>query len=428
MRKLVSIAHTNYMSAGNTCFVNVALQCLRYTPKLPQAIYPDLVRFSLIEQQPVAMPVSPDSCTAAIVNAEPSHSGSELPSVPETTAVAQVQISNPSATLNSQAEGPALSGLNSNNSYPQHSMHSTGQAHLNSNDSAEPQQSVHSMSQQSQIPMSQLLQDQTAEHPDLHPSQPVSIPPSHTGIAPHSCSETSPQEQLPSLSPDRLTGTNLNSLASSDTSNHTVSVLDSPGGVLGTSSPIAAGERQPLLQQQQQQQLQGQQQQLPGDAAQQMATTDSTPGDDSEKAPPNQSTAARQPPPVAVPRVPLKKGEIAESFRTLVKQVTGAPTTFTVLCAVTQGLSLAFVWHVFSVLLSVVQVCVGCILCSTAWVVVDIWHGCRCMPRATSMLWIQLTSFRALLSSLWVLTFVMAASMMPRSSSGCCWTACTMTW
>lgn len=32
--------------AGNTCFVNVALQCLRYTPHLAQSIVPDLVTLS----------------------------------------------------------------------------------------------------------------------------------------------------------------------------------------------------------------------------------------------------------------------------------------------------------------------------------------------------------------------------------------------
>ena len=307
------------MFAGNTCFVNVALQCLRYTPKLPQAIYPDLVRFSLIEQEPVAMPISPGSRTAAAWNAEPSHS--ELPSVPETAALAHEPVQNtaPSASLNSQPDGPALPGLNSNNPYPQLSMHSTGQANLNSNNGAEPHQSVHSMSQLPQIPMLQLLQDQTGVHPDLHPSQPVSIPPSHTGIAPHSHPGPSPQEQLPSSSPDPLAGSKLNSLASSGTSNHTVSVSDSPGGVASTSGSNAAGEGWLV----QQQPLQQQQQRLSGEAAAQpMATADSMPGDDSEKAPANQSTAARQPPPVAVPRVPLKKGEIAESFRTLVKQVT----------------------------------------------------------------------------------------------------------
>ena len=305
--------------AGNTCFVNVALQCLRYTPKLPQAIYPDLVRFSLIEQEPVAMPVSPGSRTAAAWNAEPSHSGSELPSVPETAALANepIQISSPTASLNSQVGGSALSGLNSNKPYPQHSMHSTGQADPILN-GAEPQHSVHSMSQQSQIPMLQLLQDQTGEHPDLHPSQPVSIPPSHTGMAPHSHSGTSPQEQLPNSSPEYLAGS------------LTVSVSESPGGVADTSGSNATGEGPLVQQRQQQQQQQPQQQRLSGEAAQPMATADSMPGDDSEKAPANQSTATRQPPPVAVPRAPLKKGEIAESFRTLVKQVTNL-TGFTLL-------------------------------------------------------------------------------------------------
>lgn len=282
------------------------------------------------------MPVSPVSRTAAAVNSEPSHSGSELPSVPETAALAHnpVQTTTPSASLGSQADGPALSGSDSNHPQLQHSMHSTGQAEHSMHsmrqadpvlNGAEPQQRVHSMSQQSPaIPMLQLLQDQTGQHPELHPSQPVSIPPSHSGMAPHSHPDVSPPQELPSSSPDPVVGSKVNSLASSDTSNHTVSVSDSPGGVAGASGPNASGPNAsgegPLVQQQPPQQPPQQpQQQLPGEA---LAGADTTPGDDSEKAPANQSTAARQPPPVAVPRVPLKKGEIAESFRTLVKQVT----------------------------------------------------------------------------------------------------------
>ena len=302
------------------------------------------------------MPVSPVSRTAAAVIAEPSHSGSELPSVPETAALAHnpIQISTPSASLGSQADGPALSGSSSNHPHLQHSMHSTGQADSVSN-GAEPQQSVHSTSQQPAIPKPQLLQDQTGEHPDLHPSQPVSIPiTSHSGIAAHSHPEVPSPQQLPSSSPDAVTGSKLNSLAGSDTSNHTISVSDSPGGVAGTSGPTAAGEG-PLVQQQPQQQQQ--QQQLSGEA---LASAETTPGDDSEKAPANQSTAARQPPPVAVPRVPLKKGEIAESFRTLVKQVTWPHNLHPSVGAVKERLhpvSLAWFWHAVCYMLSVLHVC-----------------------------------------------------------------------
>ena len=31
------------MRAGNTCFVNAAVQCLRYTPGLPLMLLPDLL-------------------------------------------------------------------------------------------------------------------------------------------------------------------------------------------------------------------------------------------------------------------------------------------------------------------------------------------------------------------------------------------------
>ena len=286
--------------AGNTCFVNVALQCLRYTPKLPQAIYPDLVRFSLMEQEPVAMPVSLESSTEAVPSFEPSQSGSELPSVPETTALADelLQLSTPSASLNSQADGPANMNLNG----PQHSTHSTAQAHLVSSP-VEPQQTVHCMSQQPQIPMLQLLQDQRPPHDS---SQPVSIPISDTGSLSHP--GPPPQEQLQGSSLDPVAGSRLTSPASS--SNPTVSVSDSPSGGASTSGPHAVVVG-PLLQQQPQSTEQ----------AQRVASADSTPGDDSAKAPANQSTPVQQAPPVAVPRVPLKKGEIAESFRALIKQV-----------------------------------------------------------------------------------------------------------
>lgn len=271
----------------------------------------------------MALPASPDSPTAAASNHNPSHSGSELPSVPESTAIAHqpVQSSNPSASLDSQANGP--SGSSSNHPYPQHSMHDTGQAHLIPY-SAEPQQSEHSVSQPPQIPMHQLLQHQGGEQAHPHPSQPVTIPPSHTGVAPHGHPRSATLQQLPSSKPDVIaaaSASNVNSLASSDTSNHTVSMSDSPGGGPSSSGSHALGQS-PLLQQQPQEQQQQQHQQQPQQQQQYtVATADSTPGDDSEKAPANQSTAARQPPPVAMPQVPLKQGEIAESFRTLVKQV-----------------------------------------------------------------------------------------------------------
>ena len=298
--------------AGNTCFVNVALQCLRYTPKLPQAIYPDLVRFSLIEQEPVAMPVSTESTTEPAASFDPTHSGSDLPSVPEASALADMamQISSPSASLNSQADGLAAPDSNLNAPDLQQSIHSTGQARSNLN-AAEPQQSMHSTSSQNQAPTYQMFQNQTSQQPQMHVSQPIGVPAPHTGLASHS--GVSPQEQLQGSSPQSLVGSRLNSLASSDSvdaSPHTVST-DSPVGI--TNNPGAqAMLSNPVRQHTQQQESLAEPAQPGAGSAQ---------GDDSEKAPPNESTPAKQPPPVAAPRVPLKKGEIAESFRTLVKQV-----------------------------------------------------------------------------------------------------------
>ena len=300
---------TEVLCAGNTCFVNVALQCLRYTPKLPQAIYPDLVRFSLIEQEPVAMPVSVESTTESAPSFDPMHSGSDLPSVPEASALADVatQISTPSASLNSQPDGFATSNSNLNATDLQQSMHSTGQARSNLN-TAEPQQSMHSTSGPDQH---QLSQDQQAQ---MQASQPIGVPASHAGLTSHS--RVSHQEQLHASSPQSLAGSRLSSLASSDSVNASprtvteaspVGIADNPGAGTLLSNPAS------------QQQQQMQQQQSYAESAQPGA--DPTHGDDSDKAPPNESIPAKQPPPVAAPQVPLKKGDIAESFRTLVKQV-----------------------------------------------------------------------------------------------------------
>ncbi len=60
----------------------------------------------------------------------------------------------------------------------------------------------------------------------------------------------------------------------------------------------------------------------PDDSAQPAAGTSpaAVEGDDSAKGPTNESTIAKQPQPVSVPRVPLRRGQIADSFKTLVKQ------------------------------------------------------------------------------------------------------------
>jgi ubiquitin C-terminal hydrolase len=43
--------------AGNTCFVNAAMQCLRYTPGLPLMILPDLL--DAVSTQPDSQPPTP---------------------------------------------------------------------------------------------------------------------------------------------------------------------------------------------------------------------------------------------------------------------------------------------------------------------------------------------------------------------------------
>ena len=286
----------SFAHAGNTCFVNVALQCLRYTPKLAQAIYPDLIRFSLIEQEPVAMPVSVDSSRVAAPSVELTHSGSELPSVPETRTLADLpmQISSPSTSLNSQADGFAHSNSNSNSSAanPQHSMPSTGN--------------------QARIPMHQLLQDGQ----DVHASQPVAVPASHAHIPNHAASSL--QDQLQGSSPETLAGSRLDSLASSDSTNISPST-DTLAGSASTS--VTSTALSGALPQEQQQLPQPAQTSSHADSAQQAAGAVANPGDDSDQAPANASTAVKQAPPVAAAATPLKKGEFAESFRTLVKQV-----------------------------------------------------------------------------------------------------------
>lgn len=348
---VLTAASSVLCAVGNTCFVNVALQCLRYTPKLPQAIYPDLLRFSLMEQEPVAMPVSlPSSIEAALSCDAACHSASELPSVPETTALADqsADISTPSAPVHSQANGPAPSNLNS--PFHEQSVHNTGQANPVLS-AAEAQQSVPSMSQQPEVPMLQLLQDRP-EQPQLQSSQPVSIPGPHNGMVSHP--QPPAQHQLQGSSPDLGAESEWTGLSGSNTSHQTASISDPPAGDASPSGPfeLAAG----------QQQAQQQPQQLAGAAA------ESVPGDDSAQAPANQSTAAKQPPPVPVARVPLKKGEIAESFRALVKQVSWSSE-----CPATQC---------------------PCLSCS-----LPVWY-CLCFGVTGCFLWLQMPSLTLLFFAL----------------------------
>ncbi len=113
-------------------------------------------------------------------------------------------------------------------------------------------------------------------------------------------------EQLPGQSPDQqLTH-------ASGSSPQTVSISDSPVGLsVNTNSGGGADTM-----------TDGHMTDQPDDSAQPAAGTSpaAVEGDDSAKGPTNESTIAKQPQPVSVPRVPLRRGQIADSFKTLVKQ------------------------------------------------------------------------------------------------------------
>ena len=57
---------TSRCRAGNTCFVNAAMQCLRYTPGLPLMVMPDLL--DVVAQQPDSQPPTPTKSLASHTN------------------------------------------------------------------------------------------------------------------------------------------------------------------------------------------------------------------------------------------------------------------------------------------------------------------------------------------------------------------------
>ena len=263
--------------AGNTCFVNVALQCLRYTPTLEQSIVSDLLSFPSMDQQD-------PSASSSAENVAPSldrlSGNQELQSVPESAPMEDTSV-----------QSPALS--TSNGAVPLSAQASSD---------AEALPLLHSM-----VP-----QSQSQTQPPMHQHQavagnhslPVGIPHSQASVRSHD--RSSSMEQLPGQSPDQqLTH-------ASGFSPQTVSISDSPVGLsVDTSSGGGADTM-----------TDGHMTDQPDDLAQPAAGTSpaAVGGDDSAKAPPNESTIAKQPQPVSVPRVALRRGQIADSFKTLVKQ------------------------------------------------------------------------------------------------------------
>lgn len=246
----------------------MALQCLRYTPTLEQAIISDLLSY------PATVPQEPNALSAPLPNgsdAAPSFerlsANQELQSVPESAPMHDIALAGPplSSTLNAYGE---TSNVGSVSSEPDSSF------------GALPQRSTHSM-----VPDFQ-GQHQLDIGYQQHSTQPVGIPHSQHGVPSHS--RSSSVEQLQGESSGQLSE-KLPSSGASGGSAHTVSIAGSPAGLRADSNSSTAEA--------------------------------SAEGDDSAKAPPNASTIAKQPQPVSVPRVPLKRGEIADSFKTLVKQV-----------------------------------------------------------------------------------------------------------
>ncbi len=277
-----AVPHTPCAHAGNTCFVNVALQCLRYTPTLEQSIISDLLSVPSMDQQG-------PSASSPAENAAPSldrlSGNQELQSVPESAPMEGTSVQSPPlATSNGFVPLSADASSNVEAFSLQHSMHSV----------------VPQFQSQSQPPMHQ----QQAVTGNQHHSLPVGIPYSQAGLPSHD--RSSSMEQLPGQSPDQqLTHT-------SGFSPQTASISDSPVGLsVNTSS---GGGADPMTD--------GHMTDQPDDSAQPAAGTSpaAVEGDDSGRGPTNESTIAKQPQPVSVPRVPLRRGQIADSFKTLVKQ------------------------------------------------------------------------------------------------------------
>lgn len=263
---------------GNTCFVNVALQCLRYTPTLEQSIVSDLLSFPSMDQQD-------PSASSSAENVAPSldrlSGNQELQSVLESAPMEDTSVQSPA--LSTSIGAVPLSAQASSNAEALPLMHSM----------------VPQSQSQTQPPMHQ-TQAVAGNH-----SLPVGIPYSQANVRSHD--RSSSMEQLPGQSPDQqLTH-------ASGFSPQTVSISDSPVGLsVDTSSGGGADTM-----------TDGHMTDQPDDLAQPAAGTSpaAVGGDDSAKAPPNESTIAKQPQPVSVPRVALRRGQIADSFKTLVKQV-----------------------------------------------------------------------------------------------------------
>jgi hypothetical protein len=270
--------------AGNTCFVNVALQCLRYTPTLEQSIISDLLSFPSMDQQDPSASTPAENIAHAAPSLDRLSGNQELQSVPESAPMEDTLVQSP-ALSTSIGVVPLSAEASSNVEAlpPQHSMHSM----------------VPQSQSQSQPPMHQ----HQAVTGNQHHSLPVGIPYSQESVPSHNRSSST--EQLPGQSPDQqLT-------YASGFSPQTVNVSDSPVGLSVNTSSGGADTM-----------TDGHMTDQPDDSAQTAAGTSpvAVEGDDSAKAPTNESTIARQPQPVSVPRVPLRRGQIADSFKTLVKQ------------------------------------------------------------------------------------------------------------
>lgn len=250
--------HCNTLSAaGNTCFVNVALQCLRYTPQLATAIIPDLMTLSpLPEDGPF-----PNSSLAlpriSLQQSPVKHSSHEDPhDLPQSSSPQQLQLT--AQTLDSHAAPPEqqASLLPEEGNQHQHVGHEQTQAQ---------QAATHGAQQQS-------VASTAAQLPEVS-----------SVVAPSQQYDEGKQHQSNALQP-------------------------SPQAL------HSAGDGGQSAQQ-------GDSSQLQSVAPQQQPADVPAVGDDSAAAPPNESTTEKQPPPVAPVRIPLKKGEIADAFRALVREV-----------------------------------------------------------------------------------------------------------
>ena len=277
------VSHIFCAHAGNTCFVNVALQCLRYTPTLEQSIVSDLLSFPSMDQQDPSASSPAENAAHAAPSLDRLSGNQELQSVPESAPMDDTSVQSPALSTSNGALPLSETSSNVEALPPHHSMHSV----------------VLQSQSQSQPPMHQ----QQAVNGNQHHSLPVGIPYSQHSVPSHS--RMSSMEQLPGQSPDQqLTH-------ASGFSPQTVSISDSPVGLsVNTSSGGADTMTDGHVTDQQ------------DDSAQLAAGTSpaAVEGDDSAKGPTNESTIAKQPQPVSVPRVPLRRGQIADSFKTLVKQ------------------------------------------------------------------------------------------------------------